>query len=81
MDANLAEFEIACVANLMPENVEEARFLVPSLEVRPPASLPHLLDASAAFDDRVRGAQDERFAGSDEALQTALSNVALYRES
>lgn len=34
MDANLAEFEIACVANLMPENAEEARFLVPSLDVR-----------------------------------------------
>ena len=38
MDANLAEFEIACVANLMPENAEEARFLVPSLDVRPLAT-------------------------------------------
>ena len=36
MDAQLVEFEVGCVANLMPEVAEEAKFLVPSLDVRAP---------------------------------------------
>ena len=50
VDANLAEFEIACVANLMPENAEEARFLVPSLDVRPfMRHLSHLVAPAALY--------------------------------
>ncbi|KAK9826464.1 hypothetical protein WJX81_002243 [Elliptochloris bilobata] len=56
VDAELMEFEIGCVANLMPENAEEAKFLIPSLD-------------------------DARFANNDEALDTALSNVALYKDT
>jgi len=57
VDAQLAEFEVGCVANLMPETAEEAKFLVPSLDVRRsrPCPVRCSLSGAGAATRRARG--------------------------
>lgn len=71
--SNIDEFEMALLANLMPETAEEAMTLVPSLKVRP-AGMPCSSIAANGADHRV-GVAANRITGLPGASNKGFFNA------